>query len=216
MARPGLKPPPRHAVVVRGGDAPISETIPAARSSFPPAPSHEVPPPPSSNDKATLRAIPAAARVPHFSSVVFEPARPSAFSSAPPLAGAALESAPPPSDAPLAQSIPPEHGARPTRRAASVGAILAAAAAGLALGLTSVLATFHRQQAHAPVAAVQAPTVAPPIEEPASETLASPRVLAPTPSAPVPVSSVPAATRTRETPEAAPKPPAPAPKQTIF
>jgi hypothetical protein len=214
MARPGLKPPPRHAVVVRGGDAPISEAIPVARSSFPPPP-HEVPPPPSLDEKATLRAIPAAARVPRFSSVVFEESPPSSRCSAPPARGAALESAPPPSDAPLAQSIPPEHDAVPTRRKPSAWAILAAAAAGLTLGLTSVLATFHREPA--PFAAVQAaPVVAPPEVQTAPVALAPPPVLAPAPSAPAPVTSASAAAPAREAADAAPKPPAPAPKKTIF
>ncbi len=38
MARPGFKTPPRHAVVVRVGDAPESEHIPLLRSSCPPPP----------------------------------------------------------------------------------------------------------------------------------------------------------------------------------
>jgi hypothetical protein len=58
MARPGLKVPPRHAVVVRVGDVPQSEDIPVARPSVPPPPPPSEPPPISSSQKITVRAIP--------------------------------------------------------------------------------------------------------------------------------------------------------------
>src|SRR5690348_7822181 len=58
MARPGLKEPPRHAVVVRGGDITPEEEIPRLRSSVPPPPPSE-PPPLSASEQITLRAIPA-------------------------------------------------------------------------------------------------------------------------------------------------------------
>ncbi|HYJ08752.1 MAG TPA: hypothetical protein VEX18_07075, partial [Polyangiaceae bacterium] len=64
MARPGLKPPPRHAVVVRVGDAPATAEIPKARGSKPPPPPLLTPPALSEDEKDTLRCIPAPSPAP--------------------------------------------------------------------------------------------------------------------------------------------------------
>lgn len=209
MARPGLKPPPRHAVVVRGGDAPITEAIPVARSSFPPpAPSEPAPAPLSASDKATLRAIPAA-RVPRISTVVFDQPTPTPRASEPPPSHAALESAPPPSDAPLVQSIPPVSAEPRSRRRSSGWTIVAAGAAGLILGLASVLAT-RGSGVNAPEASIAA--AAPIVEAPqpaAAE--AAPATASATPS----VSAPPSAPKARV--EATPaKPPIATIKKSIF
>lgn len=203
MARPGLKPPPRHAVVVRVGDAPTSEAIPVARSSFPP-PAPSEPPPISASDKATLRAIPSV-RVPRLATVVFDEPPRSSVSSVPPAAHVALESAPPPSDSPVTQSIPPESSPR-SRHRGSAWTIVAAGAAGLILGLLSVFATRGGTEApaaaRAPLVEVTPPAVVP---EPPMVTTAAPEATAPVPSE-----------RPRAEP-AAPKPAAAAmPKKSIF
>lgn len=115
MARPGLKEPPRHAVVVRVGDAPATDEIPLARQSKPP-------PEPvlTEDDKVTLRAIPT-------------PSAPRA-AEPPPI----LDSVPPPSDMPVVASVraPESTRAQPSRRSGK--AIALAAAAGIVLGLGSV------------------------------------------------------------------------------
>lgn len=143
MARPGLKTPPRHAVVVRGGEAPESDDIPRLRSSLPPPPPSE-PVVPSSAEKVTLRAIPTPTP-PRVSAV--SPASES-LTPAPPVAS---ESLPPPSqgplsDAPLVASVPPPAPLRPNN---SRWTIVAAAAAGLVLGLASVAAKVKSQGAAA-------------------------------------------------------------------
>lgn len=189
MARPGLKPPPRHAVVVRGGDAPVTEAIPVARSSFPPPapiePESE-PAPISMSEKVTLRAIPTP-KLPRISSVVFDDPPPSPRESEPaPPSYVALESAPPPSDAPLVQSIPPASSRAGSRRNGSGWTIVAAGAAGLILGLASVLATRGGSES-APVAA------APPVVE------LQPALVVEPPPAPK------AATPSTEAPPVAPK-----------
>jgi hypothetical protein len=134
MARPGMKTPPRHAVVVRGGDAPESEDIPLARSSFPPPPPPSAPAPPSASEKITLRAIPTPSSPPD--------AAPEATSapfvaSVPPV----VESLPPPSDAAVVASVRGPASARRTR--GSRWTIVAAAAAGLLLGFASVAARMR-------------------------------------------------------------------------
>lgn len=154
MARPGLKAPPRHAVIVRCGDAPEPEEIPVARSSF-------LPPPPldleaeSPNEKVTLRAIPAA-RVPQLE---VASAAPSASASAASPARA-LESAPPPSDAPVVASVVERQSPLPRSRRVQRSrlTILAAAAAGLLLGIVSVVTTVQVREAvqSAPAAALPA------------------------------------------------------------
>ena len=140
MARPGLKHPPRHAVVIRLGDVPTEPEIPLARSSVPPPPPDSEPVI-SASEKITERAIPTPK--PHGV----------AASSAP---GSAVmtpvaESAPPPSDSPLVTSIPAPPPSRAPesvrRRNRSRWTIFAAAAAGTVLGLLSV-ATTRRPTAH--------------------------------------------------------------------
>jgi hypothetical protein len=209
MARPGLKAPPRHAVVVRVGDAPQSEEIPIARSSFPPPPSS--PPPESLSEKVTLRAIP----TPRLAQVV---AREAASTAMLPVAPAAatmaaeptrlpvvLESVPPPSDAPVVASVEERSSAVPrSRRAArSRFTILAAAMAGLVLGVVSVITTVHVRDADSSSPAAAAPVEGTPLAAAPATTLAAPRG-----ASPVPASSV-----IDERQTAKREPPAPAPQQ---
>jgi hypothetical protein len=182
MARPGLKPPPRHAVVVRGGDAPLEEAIPVARSSFPP-PAPSEPEPLSMSEKATLRAIPKA-KLPRLSTVRFEVPPPAWHDAAPPVPHVALDSAPPPSDAPLVQSVPPVSSGPRTRRQRSGWPVFVAGAAGLLLGLASVLATrggsSDTPDASAATLAAARPVASPPEALPASPV---PAATTPTPEA---------------------------------
>lgn len=178
MARPGLKQPPRHAVVVRGGDAPVTEEIPIARSSF-------LPPPPPSDaearavaEKETLRAIPRRsapppdltpaplAVMPEVAGQSFLPPapRPVALDSLRPV----IESIPPPSDAPVVTGVDDASEPRSRRRQRSRWTIVAAAALGLMLGMVSVATTVSLRSPGTPVAAappavvvVQAPPAAP-------------------------------------------------------
>jgi hypothetical protein len=128
MARPGLKVPPRHAVVVRVGDAPESDDIPLARPSVPPPPPSE-PAPVSASEKVTLRAIPTPSVAPPAVESVPLP-------SDPPSSSAPL------SDAPLiAASVrAPDSRVHSSRRRSggSGWTIGVAAAAGLLLGLASI------------------------------------------------------------------------------
>jgi hypothetical protein len=123
MARPGLKEPPRHAVVVRVGDAPATGEIPLARQSKPPPAPVLVQPEavPTQDDKVTLRAIPT-------------PSAPRAVEPPP-----VFDSVPPPSDMPVVASVRAPESARAQTSHRSGAAILVAAAAGIALGLGSVV-----------------------------------------------------------------------------
>lgn len=204
MARPGLKTPPRHAVVVRGGDAPESEDIPRLRPSLPPPPPSE--PVVPNSDKATLRAIPtpAAPRVAALSP---------ASESLAPLPPAVAESLPPPSqgplsDAPLVASLPPPP---PQRSNNSRWTILAAAAAGLVLGLASVAAKVQTQGAAAQPPSVVSLPVASVAQAPVVVPSAQARVIAKTP-APAPVVS---AERVASDPKAS-RPAQPSVKRSIF
>jgi hypothetical protein len=186
MARPGLKPPPRHAVVVRGGDAPLSGEIPVARSSFPPPPPPSEPAPISMSEKITLRAIPTP-KLPRISSVVFDEPPPSDAERGvlvPPRP--VFESAPPPSDAPTVSSIAPSSSDAPvSRRGGSRWTIFAAGAAGLILGLVSVAASTRHGNvaAESPVAAAApAPAELTLAEQPQRATQVAPPVAVPTPS----------------------------------
>ncbi len=186
MARPGLKAPPRHAVVIRGGDVEPSEDIPLVRASQPPpAPASEPPPVSSEDEKVTLRAIPTP-----------KSEAPTQLDLSPPLPPAApLESLPPPSDMPVVASVPaPDlEQVRARRRARSRWTIVAAAAAGLLLGLASIAATRAQrggESLSAAAPAVPAEALAPPdmaAQTPASAVLrtelASAPSLAPPPSA---------------------------------
>ncbi len=150
MARPGLKAPPTHAVVVRGGDAPLLAHIPAARPSAPPTVAPEPPAPPALREREpdTLQAVPKR----HYQVPVSpKPAPP----------GAVLESVPPASEAPTVESVPPPAMSRraPARRAWT---IVAAAAAGLLFGLASVATTLRLDVGSAKAGAPQTPEVAPP------------------------------------------------------
>jgi hypothetical protein len=204
MARPGLKTPPRHAVVVRGGDAPESEHIPRLRSSLPPPPPSE--PVVSSNDeKVTLRAIPTPP-APRVAEVA--PASESLVPSPP----AATESLPPPSqgplsDAPLVASLPPPQPQRPSN---SRWTIVAAAAAGLVLGLASVAAKVQTQGAAAQPPSDASLPLAPSVGH-APTPVPSSRALAKTP-APAPVVS---AERAASEPKAS-RPAPPSAKRSIF
>lgn len=209
MARPGLKSPPRHAVVVRGGDAPESEHIPVLRSSAPPPPPASGPAQPTTDEKVTLRAIP----TPSAPRVNVAP------SSSPP---AVSESLPPPSyvpfsraplsDAPVVTSPLDASDAPSSQRASgSRWAIVAAAAAGLILGLASVAAKVA-----GPTVAAQPPQgatlPATPAAPPAS--VAAPAEAG---SAAQPSKAAPSPTAGRE--HAEPKlahPPAPTVKRSIF
>ena len=183
MARPGLKSPPRHAVVVRMGDAPASEHIPVARESVPP-PAPSEPAAPASDEKVTLRAIPTRS------------------SSSPPLA---VESVPPPSEMPVVASIrAPELARATSRRSRRAGVTIAlASAAGIVLGLASVAMTrlsgadaqadagdrpSHQAVSEQPGVALEPPAVAPLV---AGEPLAGPL---PSASASPPASASAAAT----------------------
>ena len=151
MARPGLKAPPRHAVVVRVGDAPESEDIPVARASVPPPPPASEPAPVSLSEKITLRAIPTPSTPPPSVSA----------DSVPPSPPRAVESLPPPSDAPSVQSVRESLSSEPgsRRSASSRWTIVIAAAAGLLLGLASVVTTMHTRQS-----AARAPAAAPTLD----------------------------------------------------
>jgi hypothetical protein len=205
MARPGLKPPPRHAVVVRGGDVPLEPVIPVARSSFPPpAPAEgELEP---MDEPATVRAIPAM-RVPRFSTVVFDDAA-TAPHAPPPYAPAVLESVPPPSDAPLVQSVPPVSAGSRAHVNNARWTVLLAGAAGLLLGLASVVATRSTEDL-APIAASPRYSPAAPITQthevlPTARDGAPPSAIASTPPAPP------------SSPAALVKPPVATPKKSIF
>lgn len=168
MARPGLKAPPRHAVVVRVGDAPESEHIPVARSSFPPPPP-SAPPPESLSEKITLRAIPTPrtpeVAVAELSSshqtpmAVVTPSVAAGPAVEPPVTPVLFESAPPPSDAPVVSGVVDRTSYVPrSRRAArSRLTILVAAVAGLLLGIVSVITTVHVRQADVTESAAAAP-----------------------------------------------------------
>jgi hypothetical protein len=131
MARPGLKAPPRHAVVIRGGDVEPSENIPLARGSQPPPAPVSPPPAVRSDEQVTLRVIPT-----HKSEV------PTQLDLTPPR-HIPVESLPPPSDMPVVASVPAPDLEQPRarRQAHSRWTIVAAAAAGLLLGLASIVAT---------------------------------------------------------------------------
>jgi hypothetical protein len=152
MARPGLKAPPRHAVVVRCGEAPEPEEIPIARSSFLPPPPVEAAPE-SLSEKVTLRAIPTP-RAPELA--VATAAHSATQMALPPV----LESAPPPSDAPVVASVLERLSPVPRSRHAQRSrlTILAAALAGLVLGIVSVVTTVRVRDAApaAPAAALPA------------------------------------------------------------
>jgi hypothetical protein len=147
MARPGLKTPPRHAVVVRGGNAPVSSEIPVARSSAPPPPPSEAAAQPqpevsvSSSDKVTVRALrtPGPPTVGESGERLQVPA-PLPAHDAPitPRSAGALESTPPPSDGPVAKSVLETTGQGRAARRRSNWPIVIAAAIGLLLGLVSV------------------------------------------------------------------------------
>lgn len=206
MARPGLKTPPRHAVVVRGGEAPESEHIPRLRSSLPPPPPSE-PVVSSSVEKITQRAIPTPTP-PRVSAVL------PASESLAPMAPTATESLPPPSqgplsDAPLVASLPPPASQRTNN---SRWTIVAAAAAGLVLGLASVAAKVQTQGAAAqPPSGVSLPAAPSVVHAPTAAPSAHARDLAKT-SAPAPVFS---AERAASEPKAS-RPTSPSAKRSIF
>lgn len=176
MARPGMKTPPRHAVVVRVGDAPESDDIPLARSSvLPPPPSEAAPE--SASEKITLRAVPKPSTPPPPPVEPVEPVEAAkralreqaTIASVLPAELArlrALESAPPPSDAPLVSSVRLESEAPRSRPGTSSRwPIVLAAAAGLVLGLVSVATRVHTQRPTTPAAAA-APEPAPVVASP--------------------------------------------------
>jgi len=170
MARPGLKAPPRHAVVIRGGDIEPSETIPLARASQPPPPpAPSEPAPESSSDEVTLRAMP----TPPPARVAKRPATPG-------------ESVAPPSDMPVVSSVPPPQSSRALteRRARSRWPIVAAAAAGLLLGLASIAVTRLQDETQGSSAAGPARDLPPPARsDPVQATGPVESSLAPPPSA---------------------------------
>lgn len=153
MARPGLKRPPQHAVVVRVGDAPESEHIPVARASLPPSP----PVSPASE--------PAAA--PRLEVVPETPPRPTS-------------SVPPPSEMPVVASVRAPASFAPSR-ARSRWAIVLAAAAGLLLGLASVVT---RARSFGESRSAAQPQSGEPVgyREPSAPAASASASLAPTPS----------------------------------
>lgn len=177
MARPGLKSPPRHAVVVRGGDAPVSEHIPVLRSSVPPPPPASEPAVPSANEKITLRAIPTPTPPAPQVEVALASSVPVVSDSLPPPSHAPSSRAPL-SDAPFVTS--PLDAAEPPRPSRSRWTIVAAAAAGLILGLASVAAkvivpTAAEQPAQgSPLAVAAAAAPAPVVAAPVVASSATP------------------------------------------
>jgi hypothetical protein len=159
MARPGLKAPPRHAVVIRGGDVEPSEDIPVARGSQPPAPKSEQP---TQLDLSPPRAA----------AVLSE-------SLPPPSDMPVVASVP----------APDLQQARARQRARSSWTVIAAAAAGLLLGLASIAATRAQGDGEpkavaAPPMPVETPATPAPVLAPAPETeLGRDLTLAPAPSA---------------------------------
>jgi hypothetical protein len=153
MARPGLKSPPRHAVVVRGGDTPDSEHIPRLRPSGPPPPPVSEPPPPASaSEMITLRAIPTPTPPAAKAEAVLAASALPVVDSWPPSAPAPSSRAPL-SDAPFVTStLETASGPSFQKPSGSRWTIVAAAAAGLLLGLGSVAAKLS-----APSAAAQPP-----------------------------------------------------------
>jgi hypothetical protein len=202
MARPGLKAPPRHAVVVRVGDAPESEDIPVARASVPPPAPASEPVPVSASEKITLRAIPTPSTPPPQMSGATPPSAP----------GHAVESLPPPSDAPFVQSVraPASRATRSRRSLSSRWTIVIAAAAGLVLGLASVATTMR-----SPHGAARAPSTAPTLEA-AGARLTPTTALAAAPSASARPRPVTADQRTGSQPQPAPRPASPGAKRSIF
>ena len=210
MARPGMKVPPRHAVIVRVGDAPESDDIPLARSSVPPPPPSEpAPAPVSASEKITLRAI----RAPSAPQAVAPTSRPP--SEPPPSCG-------PLSDAPLiAASVRPTDSSLSGSRRQSRGStwtIALAAAAGLVLGLASVASRMK-----APEAAVQPPPVTllevrtKPSATPARVGGAAPSASSAARTSAAPSSAAPANTaRIEQRPLAAPRPEPAGAKRSIF
>lgn len=165
MARPGMKTPPRHAVVVRVGNAPASDEIPVARSSAPPPPPADDPirsvPPVSSSEKVTVPAI----RTPKPPAVREESSeRPTVqlrtLLPPPPDAPRALESMPPPSDGPMATSVRVARAPSRSPRRRSGWPIVIAAAIGLLLGLVSIATTTSARRG-----AAQAPESMPVAQE---------------------------------------------------
>lgn len=216
MARPGLKVPPRHAVVVRVGDAPQSEDIPVARPSVPPPPPPSEPPAVSSSQKITVRAIPTPSTpppplalpesipgeaipgeaIPGLQSAQ-DPRDQATIASLLPGELARLRelehtpsSAAPLSDAPLVSNLLDSEAPSSRRVSSSRWTIVAAAAAGLVLGLASVATRMHLQQATTPdveraslpvVAAAEAPAASQ-VDARIAEQVAQPAAL-PAPSA---------------------------------
>lgn len=220
MARPGLKMPPRHAVVVRVGNAPASSDIPVARSSAPPPPPVEREArehaPIASSDKVTVRALPS----PRPPSV-----RPGSERATPPLSTLLppapdsplpawsprrLESFPPPSDAPVATSVRGSTAPDRVARGASRWPIVLAAAIGLLLGVVSIATSTSARRGFARAPAAQ------PAPEPALQPL-------PSASSEPLLRARPAAMKPREAqaetvpaPSSRPAQAAPVPKKTIF
>jgi hypothetical protein len=194
MARPGLKPPPRHAVVVRVGDAPVTDEIPMARGSKPPPePARSEVSGPASDEKVTLRAIPSPS--PRPSLVEASAADALAPEPLPPV----IESVPPPSDMPVVASIRAPEAPSSRRSPRSASTIVLAAAAGIVLGLGSVALNRWRSIDEAPVGvagvarpgaelsnAAEPRVVAAPLASsaPAPSSSATPALQAPVPAAP--------------------------------
>jgi hypothetical protein len=215
MARPGLKTPPRHAVVVRGGNADVSADIPVARSSCPPPASPSNPPPSdearlASCDKVTLPAIPRlpVIEMPEGELEKFDTLLPPPPDSAPAAwTPRSIESVPPPSDAPVASSVRDSTPTIPAPRRRSRWSIVAAAAIGLLLGIVSIAMTMSGTSSAArpsepqPIAAAAQPVAAAepqPARDPAVElpTSASAEVQPPTlPAAPARAVQLPIAGR---------------------
>jgi hypothetical protein len=222
MARPGLKAPPRHAVVIRGGDVEPSEDIPVVRGSHPPPAPASEPPPASSDEKVTLRAIPTGMPEPTPKSEL-----PTQLDLTPPRPVARpLESLPPPSDMPVVASVPApdlvQTQAQARRRARPRWSIVAAAAAGLLLGLASIAATRAQRDGDSKAAA--APIVPAESLAPTSQALEPPGLEAELgrqpPLAPLPSASsdapVPAAGASRQAPAASERARQAGSKRSIF
>jgi hypothetical protein len=220
MARPGLKNPPRHAVVVRGGNAELSGEIPVARSSCPPPPPAveqrpSDPAPVASCDKVTIPALPRLPTIDLSERVTakLDPVLPPPDSAPAAWAPRSIGSVPPPSDAPFATNVRESTLSAGAVKRRSGWTIVAAAAIGLLLGLASIASTLGR--AHS--AAQQQPEAQPLGVAPPNAPAARPLPVPQAPATRRDSAPAPSALSAAATPAQPPAPsPAPARKKSIF
>jgi len=175
MARPGMKAPPTHSVVVRSGDVPLSDDIPLGRLSVPPSARSSVSVDVSRRERDTQKAVPKPGyRPPPPSNEPAAGRHADSFT-----AGPGIESSPPPSDGTMVASVPAPTATQRRRSRLPSWTIAAAAAAGLVLGLGSVATTLRLEHSNAaspggPVAAqplVRAVGPSAPVRAPSAQQL---------------------------------------------